>query len=153
MSLSAWVLPAAGPADPLLVWRGKACFASESQWLPGGRRACAVFIAVGHDLCGQVWCDRCAPRLLAYRSCGARLAEVMVDHALLLPTVAFHPEVFMSVAPVRTYRVVLLPKQEVAAAGLSLREAQAWVNAYNQVMRDARRQAVIAEEHIQRDAA
>lgn len=59
----------------------------------------------------------------------------------------------MSVAPVRTYRVVLLPKQEVAAAGLSLREAQAWVNAYNQVMRDARRQAVIAEEHIQRDAA
>ena len=59
----------------------------------------------------------------------------------------------MSVAPVRTYRVVLLPKQEVAAAGLSLREAQSWVNAYNQVMRDARRQAVFAEEHLQRDAA
>jgi hypothetical protein len=59
----------------------------------------------------------------------------------------------MFVEPVRTYRIVLLPKQEVAAAGLSLREAEVWVNAYNQVMRDARRQAVIAEEHVQRDAA
>jgi phage protein D len=46
----------------------------------------------------------------------------------------------------RSYRVVLLPKQIVAARSLSLREAQAWVQAYNQVLRDARRQAVIAEE-------
>jgi hypothetical protein len=54
---------------------------------------------------------------------------------------------------VRTYRVVLLPRQKVAAVGLSLREAQAWVRAYNEIMRDPRRQAVIAEEVMQRDAA
>lgn len=59
----------------------------------------------------------------------------------------------MSIAADCTYRVVLLPKQEIAETGLSLREAQAWVNAYNQLMRDARRQAVIAEEHTQREAA
>ncbi len=59
----------------------------------------------------------------------------------------------MSIAADCTYRVVLLPKQEIAETGLSLREAQTWVNAYNELMRDARRQAVIAEEHIQRDAA
>jgi hypothetical protein len=53
----------------------------------------------------------------------------------------------------RTYRVVLLPRQEVAAVGLSLREAQAWVRAYNEIMRDPRRQAVIAEEAPQREAA
>jgi hypothetical protein len=52
-----------------------------------------------------------------------------------------------------TYRVVLLPKQEVAAQGLSLREAQTWVQAYNHVMRDFRRQAVIAEELPRREAA
>jgi hypothetical protein len=46
----------------------------------------------------------------------------------------------------RFYRVILLPKQEVAATALSLREAQAWVQAYNAVMRDVGRQAVIAEE-------
>jgi hypothetical protein len=28
---------------------------------------------------------------------------------------------------IRTYRVVLLPRQEVAAVNLSLREAEAWV--------------------------
>lgn len=53
----------------------------------------------------------------------------------------------------RTYRVVILPKQEVAAQNLSLREAQAWVQAYNFIMRDFRRQAVIAEELPQREAA
>jgi hypothetical protein len=53
----------------------------------------------------------------------------------------------------RTYRVVLLPRQEVAATGLSLREAQAWVRAYNEIMRDPRRQAVIAEELPHREAA
>jgi hypothetical protein len=41
----------------------------------------------------------------------------------------------------------------VAARGLSLREAQVWVNAYNGIMRDFRRQAVIAEELPQREAA
>ncbi len=59
----------------------------------------------------------------------------------------------MSKQPVGTYRVVLLPKQEVAASSLSLREAQAWVSAYNQIMRNFQRQAVIAEELPQRDAA
>lgn len=59
----------------------------------------------------------------------------------------------MSSDPANTYRVVLLPKQEVAARGLSLREAQVWVSAYNGIMRDLRRQAVIAEELPQREAA
>lgn len=59
----------------------------------------------------------------------------------------------MSKQPVGMYRVVLLPKQEVAVSSLSLREAQAWVNAYNQIMRSLHRQAVIAEELPQRDAA
>lgn len=59
----------------------------------------------------------------------------------------------MSKEVVCTYRVVLLPKQEVAARGLSLREAQVWVSAYNGIMRDFRRQAVIAEELPQREAA
>lgn len=53
----------------------------------------------------------------------------------------------------RTYRVVLLPRQEVAETGLSLREAQVWVQTYNDLMRDARRQAVIAEEQATRQAA
>lgn len=53
----------------------------------------------------------------------------------------------------RTYRVVLLPRQEVAAQNLSLREAQAWVHAYNAIMRSFHRQAVIAEELPQRGAA
>lgn len=51
------------------------------------------------------------------------------------------------------YRVVLLPKQEVVAKNLSLREAQAWVHAYNEIMRSFHRQAVIAEELPQREAA
>ena len=58
----------------------------------------------------------------------------------------------MSSPDERLYRVVLLPKQIVVAAALSLREAQAWVQAYNQVLRDARRQAVIAEEVLAEDA-
>ena len=59
----------------------------------------------------------------------------------------------MSRPPERLYRVVLLPKQIVAATHLSLREAQAYVQAYNQVLRDARRQAVIAEEVVMERAA
>lgn len=51
------------------------------------------------------------------------------------------------------YRVILLPKQEVAASALSLREAQAWVQAYNAVMRGDGRQAVIAEESSAERAA
>ena len=53
----------------------------------------------------------------------------------------------------RTYRVILLPRQLVVAQNLSLREAQVWVSAYNGIMRDLRRQAVIAEELPQCDAA
>ncbi len=52
-----------------------------------------------------------------------------------------------------TYRVVLLPRMEIAASGLSLREAQAWAQAYNQIMQSLERQAVIAEELPQRAAA
>ena len=52
-----------------------------------------------------------------------------------------------------TYRVVLLPQMELAARGLSLREAQAWVQTYNQIMQDLQRQAVIAMEQPQRAAA
>ena len=52
-----------------------------------------------------------------------------------------------------TYRVVLLPQMEIAAERLSLREAQAWVQAYNQIMQSPRRQAVIAEEQGERQAA
>ncbi len=33
--MSAWVLPAAGPADPLLVWRGKACLRASRSGSPG----------------------------------------------------------------------------------------------------------------------
>jgi hypothetical protein len=53
----------------------------------------------------------------------------------------------------RTYRVILLPKQEVAAEHLSLREAEAWARAYNEIMRDPRRQAVIAAELPMKSAA
>jgi hypothetical protein len=53
----------------------------------------------------------------------------------------------------QTYRVVLLPSLEIAASGLSLREAQAWVKAYNQIMQSPVRQAVIAEEVPNREAA
>lgn len=59
----------------------------------------------------------------------------------------------MSNQSLSTYRVVILPKQEVAAEWLSLREAQVWVAAYNGIMRDFRRQAVIAEELPRREAA
>ena len=52
-----------------------------------------------------------------------------------------------------TYRVVLLPQMELAARGLSLREAQAWVQTYNQIMQDLECQAVIAMEQSQRAAA
>lgn len=52
-----------------------------------------------------------------------------------------------------TYRVVLLPQMELAARGLSLREAQAWVQTYNQIMQDPQCQAVIAMEQPRRAAA
>jgi hypothetical protein len=54
---------------------------------------------------------------------------------------------------VSTYRVVLFPRLEVAARGLSLREAEAWVQTYNQIMQSSERQAMIAEEEPARKAA
>ena len=51
------------------------------------------------------------------------------------------------------YRVILMPALEVVASGLSLREAQAWVQTYNQIMQCPARQAVIAEEEAGKKAA
>lgn len=52
-----------------------------------------------------------------------------------------------------TYRVVLWPQMEVAAQGLSQREAQAWVQAYNQIMQSPRRQAMLTQEQGENRAA
>lgn len=52
-----------------------------------------------------------------------------------------------------TYRVVLWPQMEIAAHGLSQREAQAWVQAYNQILQSPRRQALLAEEQVENRAA
>jgi hypothetical protein len=46
----------------------------------------------------------------------------------------------------RTYQVVVLPQGEVAARGCSLREAEAWIRTYNEIMQPGPHQAVIAEE-------
>jgi hypothetical protein len=45
------------------------------------------------------------------------------------------------------YEIVLLPRTEVAARDLSLREAVAWMRTYNQVMAGGRVVAVVAEEN------
>jgi hypothetical protein len=45
-----------------------------------------------------------------------------------------------------TYSVLLLPRREVAARRLSLREADAWIRTYNDVMEGKPATAVIAEE-------
>jgi len=45
-----------------------------------------------------------------------------------------------------TYQVILLPKQEIAARGCTLAEANAWMQAYNQVLDGGLPVAVIAEE-------
>ncbi len=45
------------------------------------------------------------------------------------------------------YEIVLLPRTEVAARDLSLREAVAWMRTYNQVMSGGRVVAVVAEEN------
>ena len=44
------------------------------------------------------------------------------------------------------YQVVLLPQMEVVQRACSLREAGAWIAAYNEVMQDEPGRAVIAEE-------
>ena len=45
------------------------------------------------------------------------------------------------------YEIVLLPRTEVAARDMSLREAVAWMRTYNQVMAGGRVVAVVAEEN------
>ena len=52
-----------------------------------------------------------------------------------------------------TYRIVLWPQMEVAATGLSQREAQAWAQAYNQILQSPRRQAMLMEEQGKHRAA
>ena len=45
------------------------------------------------------------------------------------------------------FEIVLLPRTEVAARDMSLREAVAWMRTYNQVMAGGRVVAVVAEEN------
>jgi hypothetical protein len=47
---------------------------------------------------------------------------------------------------VRLYSVLVLPKYEVVAHGLSFREATAWVQTYNEVVQGHPTHAVLAEE-------
>jgi|GEM_PF-6440388 len=46
-----------------------------------------------------------------------------------------------------SYSVLLLPKYELVARGLSLREATAWVRTYNDALLGDPAQAVLAEEY------
>ena len=46
----------------------------------------------------------------------------------------------------RKYQVLLLPEREVAERGCSLREASAWIGAYNQIIEGEPSLAVIGEE-------
>lgn len=48
----------------------------------------------------------------------------------------------------QTYQIILLPEMEVAERHLTLREASAWIRAYNETISESLpdRQAVIAEE-------
>lgn len=47
---------------------------------------------------------------------------------------------------VRLYSVLVLPKYEVVAHGLSFREATAWVQTYNDAVQGNPTHAVLAEE-------
>ncbi len=44
------------------------------------------------------------------------------------------------------YSVLLLPRRELVARGLTLRDASAWMRTYNEVLNGGPNQAVIAEE-------
>ena len=46
----------------------------------------------------------------------------------------------------RTYSVLLLPKYEIVARGLSYRDANAWVQTYNDALQGEPARAVMAEE-------
>jgi len=53
----------------------------------------------------------------------------------------------------RMYQIVLLPQTEVVERACSLREARAWIRAYNEIMEGEPSQAVIAEQEPARCAA
>jgi hypothetical protein len=46
----------------------------------------------------------------------------------------------------KTYSVLLLPKYEIVARGLSYRDANAWVQTYNDALQGEPARAVMAEE-------
>lgn len=51
-----------------------------------------------------------------------------------------------SATRVRLYSVLVLPKYEVVAHGLSFREATAWVQTYNDAVQGNPTHAILAEE-------
>jgi hypothetical protein len=53
----------------------------------------------------------------------------------------------------RTYRVLILPKRTVAATGLSLSEAAAWIQGYNAIFEGLPSRAVVDEETPNASAA
>ena len=53
----------------------------------------------------------------------------------------------------RTYLVILLPQMEVVQRSYNLREANAWIHAYNEVIEGRPSRAVIGQETQQREAA
>jgi hypothetical protein len=50
------------------------------------------------------------------------------------------------VSAVRTFSVLLLPRYEIVARGLSYRDANAWVQTYNDALQGEPARAVMAEE-------
>lgn len=50
----------------------------------------------------------------------------------------------------RTYRILILPPGRVAATGLALNEAAAWIATYNAIMEDQPLRAVVDEEAASR---
>jgi hypothetical protein len=50
----------------------------------------------------------------------------------------------------RTYRILILPPGRIAATGLALNEAAAWISTYNAIMEDQPLRAVVDEELSQR---
>lgn len=52
-------------------------------------------------------------------------------------------------ATARTYRILILPPGRIAATGLALNEAAAWISSYNAIMEDQPLRAVVDEEAAQ----
>ena len=55
-------------------------------------------------------------------------------------------ELVMSTTLPALYSVLLLPRRELVARGLTLRDASAWMRTYNEALQGSPYQAVIAEE-------